>query len=118
MCELSSSAISRLRWSARKTLAMRDSSDMSGLPENAIDCHADRLPARFFGAELLLACGGQFVDAGAAASVFPDPLSANPACLFHAIERGVERAFFRAQHLAGCVGDCRHDGIAMKARPP
>src|ERR1700758_2315105 len=116
MCDCNSSSISRFKCSPRTAFEIRDHKDMSCLPEDPIDCQADRLPARLFRAQLLFACGGQFVDPGAATAVFLDPLGAYPAGFLHAIQRWVERPFLCAQHLAGCIGDGSHDGVSVKSR--
>src|SRR5579864_2681930 len=97
MCDCNSSSISRFKRSPCSAFEIRDHKDMSCLPENPIDGQADGLPARLFRAQLLFACGGQFVDAGAATSVFLDPLGANPARFLHPIERWVERALLGAE---------------------
>src|SRR5579864_3302307 len=117
MWACSSSSISRFKRWPRTAFEMRDHIDISCLPENPVDCQADRLPARFFRAQLLFAGGGQFVDAGPAAGVFLDPLGANPARFLHPVQRRVERTFLGAQHFAGGAGDGRHDGVAVKPRP-
>src|SRR5579859_191336 len=83
-----SSVISRFKRSPPKGFEIRDHKDTSGLPENPVDRQADRLPARLFRAQLLLAFSGQFVDAGAAASVLLHPLRANTARFLHPIQRG------------------------------
>src|ERR1700761_3047393 len=76
MCDCNSSSISRFKCSPRTAFEIRDHKDMSCLPEDPIDCQADRLPARLFRGQLLFACGSQFVDPGAATGVFLDPLGA------------------------------------------
>src|ERR1700722_11754675 len=116
MWDCNSSSISRFKRSPCTAFEMRDHKDMSCLPENSIDCQADRLPARLFRAQLLFACGGQFVDAGTATGVFLDPLGTNPARFLHAIERWVERTFLGAQHVARCVCDRNHDCVAVEPR--
>src|SRR5215469_13004446 len=118
MCDCNSSSISRFKRSPCTAFKIRDHKDMSCLPENPIDCQADGLPARLFRAQLLFACGGQFIDAGAATGVFLNPLRANPARFLHPIQRGIERALLCAQHFAGCAGDGCHDGVSMKPRAP
>src|ERR1700692_3589094 len=118
MCDCNSSSISRFKRSPRTAFEIRDQKDMSCLPENPVDCQADRLPARLFHAQLLFACGGQFVDAGPAAGVFLDPLRANPARFLHPIQRWVERALLCTQHFAGCTGDCSYDGVSVKPPSP
>src|SRR5690348_2110835 len=118
MCACNSSSISRFRRSPDKAFEIRDHKDTSYLPEDPIDCQAHRLPARLFHAKLLFACGGQLVDAGATARVFPDPLRANPACFLHPMQRGVERALLCAQHFAGRTGDGSHNGVPVKSRSP
>src|SRR5437763_675363 len=118
MCDCISSSISRFKRSPCTAFEIRDHKDMSCLPENPIDCQADRLPSRLFHAQLLLACNGQFIDAGAATGVFLDPLGANPARFLHPIQRGVEGALLCAQDFAGCTRDGSHEGISVKARAP
>src|SRR5947209_1561100 len=118
MCECNSSSISRFKRSPNTAFEMRDHKDMSCLPENPVDCQADGLPARLFRAQLLFACGGQFIDAGAATGVFLDPLGANPACFLHPIQRGVKGALLCAQDFAGCIGDGSHDAVSIKTGTP
>src|SRR5215469_5501877 len=118
MCDCSSSSISRFMRSPCTAFEIRDHNDMSCLPENPIDCQADRLPARLLRAQLLFACRGQFVDTGAAAGILLDPLRANPARFLHPMQRGVERTFLCTQHFAGGVGDGGHDGVSVKPRAP
>src|SRR5258706_4203041 len=112
----SSSSISRVRRSRRKRLTIRNSNDMSGGPQNAVDCGGHGLPAGFFGGELLLSGRGQFINAGAAAAVFHDPFGANPAGFLHAVERGIKRTFFGTEHVQGHVLNRGHNGVAVKAR--
>src|SRR5215469_14208839 len=118
MCDCNSSSISRFKRSLRTAFEIRDHTDMSCLPENPIDCQADRLPTRLFRSQLLFACRGQFVDAGAAAGILFYPLRANPARFLHPMQRGVERTFLCTQHFAGGVGDGSHDGVSVKPRAP
>src|SRR5215472_7148896 len=90
MCDCNSSSISRFKRSPCTAFEIRDHKDMLYLPENAIDCQTNGLPARLCHAQLLFACAGQFIDAGATTGVFLDPLGANPPRFLHPIERGVE----------------------------
>src|SRR5271170_532034 len=118
MCDCNSSSISRFKRSPCKAFEIRDHTDISGLPEYAVDCQIDCLPARLFRDQLLFACSSEFVDASPAASIFLDPLSANPALFFHPIQRWVERTLLCAQYFGRCAGNGSHDGVSVKTRAP
>src|SRR5205823_4282312 len=116
MCDCNSSSMSRLKRSPRKTFAMRDQSDMSDRPQNAIDCRSHRLPARLFGTQLFLARRCEFIDASPPPALFLDPFGVNPAGFLHAMQSRVKRAFLGTEHFAGHRLDGGHDGVPMEAR--
>ena len=45
------------------------------------------------------------------------PLGGDPRALFHAMERGVQRAVFNAQLVVGCLADPFRDGVAVHRTP-
>ena len=57
------------------------------------------LPVLFFFGKLFPAFGGQPIVAGAAIVLGDAPFRADPPVLFHAVERGLERAFLDAQDV-------------------
>src|ERR1017187_2811686 len=118
MWDWSSSSISRLKPSPRTTFRMRDHNDISHRPQHPSYRGSDRLPARFFGAELFLASRRQLVNAGPPSCVSGDPLGANPAGFLHPVQRRIERTFLGAEHIAGPILDGGHNGIAVEFGAP
>jgi len=57
------------------------------------------LPVLFFFGKLFPALGGQTIVASAAIVFRAAPLCANPAVLFHAVERGIEGTFLNPQDV-------------------
>ena len=57
--------------------------------------------------------GGQPIEARAAIVFAEAPLGGDPALLLHAMERGIERAFFHAQDIVGNALDVQRDSPAM-----
>jgi hypothetical protein len=53
------------------------------------------------GLELPPADGGEAIEAGAPIVFAEAPLGGDPALLLHAMERGIERAFFHAEDVIG-----------------
>src|SRR5262249_40042485 len=115
MCASNSSSISRLTRPARSELVNFESHDISSHPEDAIDGGGDGLPSGFFLLQLGAAGSRDFVDSGAAAVFFRDPLGTDPPGLLHAMQRGVERALFDTQNVAGPFLDRGHDRVAVQA---
>ena len=64
--------------------------------------------------ELAAALGGELVVLGAAVGFGHGPFGGDPAALLHAVEGGIERAFFHAKHLAGGVLDVEDDAVAVQ----
>src|SRR5271156_5006255 len=118
MCDRSSSSSS---WSSRSILrsarrrAIRDiwRPRFSGKLQDAGDGLRQALPALFLFGKLLAALGGQAVVAGAAIVLRGAPLGADPAVLLHAMEGGIEGAFFDAEDVFGNQLDMESNAVAM-----
>jgi hypothetical protein len=67
-----------------------------------------------FGSELLTAVAGEFVEADFALGVGDPPVGAQPAFEEHAIECGVEGAFFDVKDIGGALFDAAGDGVPVE----
>src|SRR2546429_645542 len=90
--------------------------DTLGFQEDAIHGSRHSFPSRFFYTKLLLAGGGQFVDAGAPAVLVVDPFGANPAGLFHAVESWIEGTLLHSEDVGRNLLNSGHDRVALQAR--
>src|SRR2546429_8253091 len=90
--------------------------DTLGFQEDAIHGSRHSFPSRFFYTKLLLAGGGQFVDAGAPAVLVVDPFGANPAGLFHAGESWIEGTLLHSEGVGRNLLNSGHDRVAVQAR--
>src|SRR5215472_2359300 len=113
--DCSSSSISSVSRLMRNRFVNLRKIDTSGLPEDAIHGGRHSSPPRFFHAQLILAGGGHFVDAGAPAILLGDPLGANPAGLFHAVESWIKGTFLHAEDVGRNVLNGGHDRVAVQA---
>src|SRR5207244_4408055 len=100
MWNWSSSSSSDWTLPERNTFARRDSNDIaltSRVLQDLADRRRDRLPARLFRLELLSSAGGDLVDAGPAPRRARRPARLDPARLFEAMERRIERPFLDSE---------------------
>src|SRR5580693_1916068 len=67
-----------------------------------------------FAAKLLAACGGQRVEANAAAGFGLAPPRLHPALDEHALERGIKRSLFDAEHILRNQMDSPRDDVAVQ----
>src|SRR5580704_17396247 len=78
------------------------------------DSERDAGPAFGLGIELAAASGGEFVIFGAAVVFSLAPVCGEPALLFHAVERGKERAGFDLEGAASDLFDAARDAETVK----
>src|SRR6185437_11043285 len=69
------------------------------------------------GSELAAALRGELIELRFAIVFGETPVGFEPAALFHAMEGGVERAFFYLEPLIGRVANPRRDGVAVSGAP-
>jgi hypothetical protein len=72
------------------------------------------VPACDFRGELFFSSGGELVKTRSATGIFWGPLSSDPARLFHAVKRGIERADLGVENVTGGLPDGRQDGITVQ----
>jgi hypothetical protein len=81
--------------------------------EDAGDRSGQPIPVGALLVELLTAEPGERIEAGLASSVGRGPFSCEPAALFEAMERGIERALLDLQDVAGHLLQALRDGVAV-----
>ena len=69
------------------------------------------------GAELLSSLGGELVVLGFAVVLRESPLGLEESAFLHAMERGIEGAFFDLESLVGGVADPGGDGVSVSRSP-
>src|SRR4029078_6404310 len=85
--------------------------------KDGADGAGERRPFRGFGLKLLSAASSQFVELRLATELGHPPLGFDPAFALHAIERGIEGAFFDLDGVARRLLEPARDGVAMSRSP-
>src|ERR1035438_6916268 len=112
----SSSRKSRSRLSPRNTFVKRDSQDISPplRPLQYVSYSGGHgQPAGLLVVKLAAALSGDFIETRAPFVFGSHPFGANPAGLFHAVQRGIERALLHAQNVVGHGLDMAGDAIPV-----
>src|SRR3954462_2104017 len=85
--------------------------------DRLIDGGGEALPAGGLVAELFASLGGESVELGAAVVFGDAPLGLDPAFAGHAVEGGIEGAFFDAEDVVGGALDPAGDAAAGHRAP-
>ena len=85
----------------------------SGL-NHASDCPDDAFELGYFQSQLLAAGGGELVVARAAVAGGGSPFRGDPSFDEHALQGGIERAFFHLQHIVGGALDGVGNLVAVR----
>lgn len=86
---------------------------LAGCGENAVDSGEHALQAFGFALEMLEPGVGQAIDAGRTAFRGHSRFRFEPALAQHALQSGVERAFFHLQHFVGDLFDVLDERVSV-----
>jgi hypothetical protein len=86
---------------------------LAGGGEDEFDGLGEAIPGGFFLGELAAAFGGEAVEAGFAAVFRVAPFGGEPAALFEAMERWIERALLDDENFFGDLAYPLRDAVAV-----
>ena len=85
------------------------------MAKHALNAFSEARPTFLFTGQLLSALVGQRIESGLPVFFGGAPFGADPAVLFHAMQRWVKRALFNPKHLGGNALDVGGDSVAVDA---
>src|SRR4051794_41428661 len=91
---------------------MMNSLSMSGFEHQSYG-FGESAPVGLLLGELFLALGGEAVELCVAAIFGFAPFGPEPAAVFQAVERGIERALLHLEDIAGDLPDAQGDAVAV-----
>src|SRR3954471_2647628 len=89
------------------------SAHISHVPQNPPNALGQPRPALFLTLQLSSAFRGERVKTRLAILIGDAPLGADPAFLFHTVQRRIKGSFFDAEQFFGNVLDVSRDGVAV-----
>jgi len=88
---------------------------LSGVTQDCANASDELIEAFLRSFQLATARDGELVVLGAAIGFGQRPLGGDPSTLFHAVEGGIQRAFFHAEKIIGRALDVEDDSVAVES---